>query len=827
MSVESPLLPSQSSAAWREGYAPPPTNYDEWVDADGQPRAHTRRLDEAFARLGPAGLDARHEQARRALKENGVTYNVYGDPAGMDRVLRFDPVPLVIPADEWAELEAGLRQRAQLLNAVLTDLYGPQRLLREGVLPAALVYGNAGYWPPCQGLRPAADVWLHLCAVDLARSPDGRWWALNDRTQAPSGAGYALESRVIMNRALPDELRELRVRRLAAFFRHWREGLAAHARPERAHPRIVILTPGPLNETYFEHAYLSRYLGFPLVQGDDLTVRDHRVFLKTLEGLQPVDVIVRRVDDAFCDPLELRGDSFLGVPGLLEAARAGTVAVANAIGSGLVESPALLAFLPTLCTFLLGETLRLPSVATWWCGQPKERAEAQAGLERLVIKSARAGGAREPVFGGDLPPAAREEWRGRLERQPWAFLAQENLRFSTAPVWNDSRLEPRQIGLRAFVARGPEGWVVMPGGLTRVASRSDSRVVSMQAGGAGKDTWVLSDRPVAHASLIAPVTPLPAHARAEAGLPSRVGDHLFWLGRYAERLENLARALRAVLSRLSGEAGDHPAADGRALARILRAHELTDWEETPPESLAARLEAITRDPDLPRGLHAGLLNVRRAAWMVRERLSTDTWRILGELQTAAQTPGAGARLDRVILYLGAFSGMEMENMVRDYGWRFLDLGRRLERADLLLRAVSAGLEGGPAGPALLDVLLETADSTMTYRRRYFAPALPVPVLDLLLLDDTNPRSLAFQLQRLQEHLDVLAKLPGHEVSGRKGRLLDALRLRLRNLHLERRAGSASGCAELVELAAEGGARMWELSDLVTQTYFAHAVSRAR
>ncbi|MGB4856574.1 MAG: circularly permuted type 2 ATP-grasp protein, partial [Candidatus Dechloromonas phosphoritropha] len=418
-------------------YPHSPHRYDEMLADDGEVRAHWRKFFCHLDSVAPDDMRERLEFVDRRIQENGVTYNVYADPKGSDRPWALDLLPLIIPPDEWAEVSAAVAQRTALLNAMLADLYGEQRLLSEGLLPPALVYGQHGYLWPCQGIKPPGGVWLHNYAVDLARSPDGRWWVIADRTQAPSGAGYALENRLIVSRVFPEMFRDLHVQHVADFFRDQQDGLATLAPLDGAEqPHVVLLTPGPYNETYFEHAYLARYLGYPLVEGQDLTVRGDTVFLKTLRGLKRVHVILRRQDDAFCDPLELRGDSALGIPGLINVARAGRVVVANALGSGMLASGALMGFLPAICRKLLGEELAMPSVATWWCGEKPALDYVRENFDDLVIKPAYPSQRMDPVFGYELEGAARTEMLQRIEARPHAYVAQEMVELSQAPAWS-------------------------------------------------------------------------------------------------------------------------------------------------------------------------------------------------------------------------------------------------------------------------------------------------------------------------------------------------------------------------------------------------------
>ncbi len=554
----------------RGGYRPSGGAFDEMRAGANEPRPHWRRFVESFEKLSPAELGARRDAAARILREHGVTYNIYGDTRGQGRPWALDMVPLIIPPEEWRVLEAGLVQRSRLLNMLLADFYGPQNLFKKGVLPPALLYANPAFLRPCHGIVPPGNVFLFLHAVDLARSPDGQWWVLSDRTQAPSGAGYALENRVVLSRVLPDEFRECHVERLAGVFQIMRDTLRGLASRAASQPNVVLLTPGPHNETYFEHVYLARYLGFPLVEGADLTVRDRRVFLKTLEGLQLVDVILRRADDTFCDPLELRAESHLGVPGLVDAARAGTVAVANPLGSGAVESPALSAFLPGLARRLLGEDLKLPSVATGWCGQDKERRYVREHLETLVVKRAFSRSVNsEPIFGGGLLGHVREELLAQIEAAPFDFVAQERVALSTAPVLERDGFDARPLVFRAYVCATADGFRAMPGGLKRFSSSAESLVVSMQSGGGSKDTWVIADGPVYPFSLLQSATEIVRLDQAAAEVPSRVADDLFWLGRYVERLEDTVRLLRCVLVRLAGEMGVEETPDVAALVRLL------------------------------------------------------------------------------------------------------------------------------------------------------------------------------------------------------------------------------------------------------------------
>jgi uncharacterized circularly permuted ATP-grasp superfamily protein/uncharacterized alpha-E superfamily protein len=834
--MESPPTADSSAKPFGE-YRPSPGIYDEMASAPGIAREHWQTLAGSFDQLGRDELAIRWENARRMIREHGVTYNIYGDPQGMDRPWELDMVPLLVPPPEWAALEAGLIQRARLFNLILADLYGQQRLLREGLLPPALVFANAGFLRPCHGVRVPRDIYLHLHAADLARSPDGQWWVLADRTQAPSGTGYALENRIVLARILPDEFRDSRVQRLASFFQMERDTLRGLAPEHCDNPNVVLLTPGPHNETYFEHAYLARYLGFTLVEGGDLTVRDRHVFIKTLEGLQPVDVILRRVDDTFCDPLELRGDSFLGVPGLVEATRAGHVTVANALGSGLIESSAFLAFLPSLCRHLLGEELKLPSVATWWCGQAKEQRYVIEHLDEIVVKLAFGKMSGKLYFGEKLDRAQRAELVAAIQARPHDFVGQERVALSTAPVWQEGRLEPRCVVLRAYTTATGDSFTVMPGGLTRVSTTAADPMVTMQSGGGSKDTWVLSEAPVSQVSLLTPAGQPVSSVRIATELPSRVADNLFWLGRYIERLEDTVRLLRCIIARLADESAGEGSAELTALAQVLVSLKLL------PERFEGRARLADFEKEIlllvynqqrPGGVRQLSSRIHQIASIVRDRFSADTWRILNQLQLDLRSrPGrlplanTLALLNTLIIDLGAFNGMAMENMTRGHGWRFLDFGRRLERGFNLAALLQAGLSTEDKTGAVLQPLLEVADSAMTYRRRYFAQAQLEPVLELLVLDEGNPRALAFQLNALADHAAGLPRDASSATANSEGQRIAGLVNGLR----------ANGLSALGQLHDEGvdkpladwlagfGSELTALSDDLTQHYFSHTVAR--
>ncbi len=547
------------------GYRPPAGAFDAMVDADGRVREHWERVGQVLDGLGLAELQRRRAEAARLLDDDGVTYNVYGRHREVAPRWALDPVPVLVTSEEWAGIESAVVQRCELLNWILTDLYGPRESLRQGWLPPELVFDHPGFLRPCDGIALPGSHQLFTIAVDLARDAHGQSWVLADRTQAPSGAGYAIENRVVMSRVFPSLYRDAQVHRLAPFTRALRAGLRAVAPPGVADPRIVVLTPGAQSETAFEHAFLAAHLGYSLVEGADLVARGGRVWMRSLGRLEPVDVILRRVDAWFCDSLELRPRSYLGVPGLVEACRRATVSVVNTLGSGVLENAGLVAFLPRLAERVLGESLELPSVPTWWCGEPKALSHVLAHLDQLVVKpTARLYGGRRPspddadgdgaaatpgvVFGWQLSVAERDELRRRIEARPHRWVGQEHMPLASVPTVGPRGLMPQRSIVRAFaVARG-DSYLVMAGGLTRVAAHEGAAITN-QAGAVSKDTWVLASEPEQMAGLWLASGPPVAAVAPEASMSSRSAENIFWLGRYAERAEGVLRVLRVVHDR--------------------------------------------------------------------------------------------------------------------------------------------------------------------------------------------------------------------------------------------------------------------------------------
>lgn len=791
-------------------YTPDLQRYDELLSPDGSIRPHWRALVERLEQAGPDTVRRGAELARRLIVENGVTYNVYADPQGRDRLWTLDMLPVIVSAEEWQGIERGVIQRARLFDAVLADLYGPQRLLQEGTVPAEIAFGHPNYLWPCHGAVPRGGRWLYMYAADLARSPDGRWWVLSDRTQTPSGPGYALENRRIVSRVLSDTLDDLNVRPLSGAFASLRDGLLENVEDSET-PLAVVLTPGPFNETYFEHAYLARQLGFSLVEGSDLTVRDDTLYLKTLGGLKRVHAVLRRLDDDFCDPAELRADSALGVPGLLKVVRAGRVVLGNALGSGVIESAAWLGFLPSICEWLLGESLQLPSVATWWCGERPALEEVLDGLDRLVIKPTFPNQRFEAVFGRDLTRDARARLIRRLRARPYAYVAQERLALSQTPVWRGTGLTGRALSLRVYAIAGPDGYQVIPGGMARIASDVYADVVSTQRGGGSKDVWVLGkgDESSQSAELA------PRIRLRNESLPSRVGENLYWLGRYATRCEDKIRLLRGTLA-LERRSEVWPRA-----VDTCRHLGVTPMDSDPAASLF--------DAQHPLGVAADLQRLQWSATQARGRLSAEHWRAIGVVQrqyhdASSSSSDVRETLDRLTLSCAALSGFAHDDMIQDDAWRLMMLGRRVERISFLTLLLSRRLVEAAPTRGELEWILDIASGTIAYRTRYLDRPRLAPLLQLLVRDAKSPRSLAFLAQEICTITQQLSESAGELTVDFFQRAVDEA--------VEVDFGALEGAGYSAELARQDFARTLGkvveaaglLSDRLSMRHFSHTES---
>ena len=789
--------------------------------------------------MGGGELQRRREEAWRLIRENDVTYNIYGDPGGMGRPWQLDLVPFLIESEEWRTIEAGLMQRAELLNLLLVDTYGPRNLVRKGIIPPELVFAHPGFLQPCFNMPMPGSRALTFYAADLVRDASGQINVLSDRAQAPSGAGYALENRLVISRVLPSLFRDSHTHRLANFFRKSRHALNRLSPREGDEPNIVLMSPGPANEAYFEHAYLANYLGYTLVEGGDLTVRDNRVWLSTLEGLRPVDVILRRMDDAYCDPVELRDDSYLGVPGLTNVARTGKVGIANPLGSGVLENPALLSLLPRLSKVLLGEELRLPSVPVWWCGDRAQCEYVLSNLHQMVIKPIHPGIGFRFTFGTELSKTGLTELRQKILARPHLYVGQQAFSMSTVPVLLKDGLRPRHTVLRSFLVADEHDYMAMPGGLTRVSSEENKLVVSNQAGGISKDTWILATEPEKFVSLLSERRQARLAPDKGGEVPGRVADNMFWVGRYAERAEFNSRMLRLTLQFLETGESQETSAFRSLLVAVTNqtktypgftaASALQDFNQ-----IEAELLAVISDTMKNGSLAQTLTALLRSARSVRDRLSSDTWRVVNVIDeelnslrniSPQRLVDALDELDNLITALTAFSGLTLENMNRGRSWRFLDTGRRLERAlqiARLLQSTHVTVADEEEQILLSDSMLTIVDSLMTYRRR-FRYGIKIPaLLELVIYDENNPRSLAYQLSTLEQHV---SRLPHQNDSGSRTELErlaleTATLVRLADVNRLALANDESGTRETLEHFLNVlSSRLPALSDALTTTYF--------
>lgn len=730
--------------------------YSEAFGSTGIARDHWQSLMAAIEGIAPEMLNQRQERVRRMRHEDGATFNPFDDPGGQGTPWALEMIPLPITADEWSVLEAGLVQRARLLEQILADTYGPQNLIRQGHLPAELVFANPHFLRPCHGIEPAGKRYLTCYAADLYRGADGRFRVLRDYGDTPAGLGYALENRIVISRVFPELYHKTQIHRLAPFFHTFHRSLIDRATVQRDAPGIVLLSPGPDNRIYFEHALLSRYLGYPLVEEQDLTVRKDEVFLKKLAGLEPVQTIFRHIPDESSDPFVGSRKAGGGVAGLIQAFRRRQIDITNPIGSGFVDTPGLAVFLPDLCRRLMGTELLLENHPAWWCGTEAGRSHVLANLTGLTV---------EPAMQRSAPPPRLHDPAAEIALAAHLYMAREPLHPSTVPAWSPDGAAPRYTLMRLFACATETGFTVMPGGLAITAADAPTLLCDTPERQQSKDIWILSDRPVAPFSLMSSLQTV-AEFKRGSDLPSRVADHLLWLGRYLERAEGLIRLLRSVFRRLAGEARSADIAELPFLLNLLRSEEtiprMPDGSEGIPRyrELSGHLNDALFRQDGTGSVVAILKRVQGAAKSVRDRLSLDCWRVINHLEGFADAPANDPLelLDDTLFTLSAFSGLAMESMTRGLGWRFMDMGRRVERAINQTHLIRSCLPlVCEESRSALEALLEVADSIMTYRARYRTVFQLAPVLDLLVMDESNPKSIAFQCSRIAAHVEALPR----------------------------------------------------------------------
>ncbi|MEM9340690.1 MAG: circularly permuted type 2 ATP-grasp protein, partial [Bacteroidota bacterium] len=730
---------------------------DELSTKDGKIAPQWEKLARYYESVGPQKLVDGLEQVSRQLRENGVTYNLYGDPNGLNRPWNLDPIPMIFDHHEWDHIERGLKQRAHLLNHILKDIYGNRKLIRAGLIPFELIYHHHGFLRQADKLILDSDLQLIQYAADLARGSNGKMWVLNDRTDAPSGSGYTLENRAAMTRVFPELLRENEVRRISSYYHTLRNTLSYLSSSNIENPRVVLLTPGPTNETYFEHAYLSSFMGYTLAVGEDLTVSDGKVWLKTIKGLEKVDVIMRRVDDVYCDPLEFKNESQLGVVGLMEAIRRKNVLVINPLGVRVLENPGLMAFLPKLCRHILDEDLILDSVATWWCGHEKEKEYVIENLDKLSVRSIYA--YTDSFFGGALSSSEKKKLIDRINADPYLFVGQEIVDFSTTPSWIDDKLVARNAVFRGFMVAdvNSHDYHVMQGGLSRSAPEQGVFSVSNQSGGISKDAWVSGKR--TESSVDLPVTTLPGRqGRQLHVMPSRTGERLFWLGRYMERSAYTIRLMRMALLAYNEADEDIHVQEDVVLSTLLTS--LTHLTGTLPGFTDKKVlknpekELLSLNTDIYRvgALAHSIQSFLSNGYATRDRLSLDTWRILESVSVELnQVRKDGATLttvydalDNMVIRMMAFYGLNIDNMTRNSTWHLLNMGRFLESAGnscVLLKSLLSNQYDPETDKELWENALRSHESLLTYRYEYRSNLELNSVLQLLLINEASPRSI--------------------------------------------------------------------------------------
>ncbi|SHG15314.1 Uncharacterized conserved protein, circularly permuted ATPgrasp superfamily [Flavobacterium fluvii] len=759
-------------------------SYDEVLDQNGQVKPYWQGLFDTLESIGIAELELRNQEIVKKLRENGVTYNVYDSNKESNRAWKLDPIPFLIHESEWKVIEKGLLQRARLLNLILKDLYGPQLLIKNAIIPAELVFDNSGFLLPCFDIRQKHDKQLLNYAVDLARGPDGKMWLLDNRTQAPSGAGYALENRIVMSKVIPELNKKTYRKRLSPYFNQLQQTVDMLGNNTNENPNVVFLTPGPGNETYFEHVYLSSYLGYTLVQGNDLLVRDGFVWLKSIDRLERVDVIIKRLDDEWCDPLELRRDSLLGIPGLLQVIRLGNVSVINPPGTSVLENYGLMAFMQNACKFLLNEPLLLNSIATWWCGQPKELNFVLANLPKLIIKKTNRKQGFRSIYARLLNVEQLEDLKNLILKTPKDYVAQEEVSLSTTPAFINGTIEPRYAAIRAFLIADGDDYKVMQGGLTRSSALKDKFEISNQLGGISKDTWIITDAPTEYIERT--VERKNTNNQLNNSLTSRNAENLFWLGRLCERTMALRSFLKIILSSLNENVTKHGNKQPEFLVVLLKSlthltqtypgfvgKEDEDGEEFDNEAIfenpLAELLLLINDPTKKGSVAYNIQSLLRTINQVSEKWNHDTRRIINLLEDSLfvlkktntnKINYVNHALDKLHIRLFSFYGNIYETLPRDNGFYLLETGKNVERILSLISVFRSTFNYKKIEEEevlLMEAILENHHLLAQYRHIYKSHLSLKAVINMVFLEKNLPYTLSFLLDTLSYYLSQLPK----------------------------------------------------------------------
>lgn len=834
-------------------YLPNNRSFNEIFAADNTMHREWETFFNAMVHMGEGELELRNADIQRLLRENGVAYNIYNDPSGQNRPWLLDPIPKIVTASEWDTINAGLIQRATLFDLILKDIYGPQKLIKEGVIPQELIYLHPGFLRTCVNIEVPGFHRLVMYAADMARGLDGRIWVISDRAQAPSGAGYALENRHAMSSVLPEFFNNLQVKRLSPYFDALQTALSAIAPGNIDSPRVVILTPGPDNETYFEHAFLAAYLGLTLVQGNDLIVKDNFLWLKTIDGLEKIDVILRRLDDVYCDPLELKSSSLLGVPGLVQVMRKGNVAIANPLGSSVIENAGLIPFLPAIARYFLKQELMLPSIASWWCGQPKEQQYVIDNLERLVIRRIfrNEAGTRSAIDGASLTKAEANDLINRIKTHPHLYTGQEKVNFSSDPTWAKGKVKHCHSLFRSFLVSSGNSYVAMPGGLTRTNGGENNFVISNQLGGISKDTWVLTEGEEDTIPLTLQLNKSnQLHPHLKRSLPSHTAENLFWVGRYTERVIYNARLHRTVMQKvLQCNRPLSVVAEGseELLVQVLSKCTYT----TPGFSFDGQGE---KNPDMYKepwvelvdvlynnrragSLSSNLAMLINAVYRVRNFWAVDTWRVLLQMEeewNKAKTDETAeplkiiSSIDALNTSMFAFLGMNRESVRREQGWNILDLGRKLEQCIYTIALIKNTFhkqQPPQIAHDMMESILVSSQSLITYRYTY-RDHLQLPlVLELLMLDKNYPKSLAYLVNKIKKYITQLPKTGKGEGLNEQERWVleaDTMLKLVDGLTLAEADGFTLQYQALHNFLDKLNALLQNTSALISKTYFSHS-----
>ncbi len=816
-------------------------SYDEILDPKGDIKPHWKTLFRNLEQLGINDLKLRNNEIIGKLRENGVTYNVYETPDGLNRPWQLDPIPFLIDQAEWLNISKGLEQRAILLDLIIKDLYGKRNLVKDAIIPAELVFGNSGFLRPCADIHKMESNLLSLYAADLARGPDGRMWIVDNRTQAPSGSGYALENRFAMSKHLPELADGMHINKLSPFFHSLQQNIIAATESVTDSPHVIYLTPGPNNESYFEHAYLASYLGYTLAQGDDLMVRNGYVFLKSIDGLQKVDVIIRRIDDEWCDPLELRENSRLGIPGLLEALRMGNVKVLNPPGVSVVENHAFSAFMPSICKYFLQQDLLIPSVATWWCGHDDVLDKVQRDLHRLIIKKANRKSKYSTIYGKLLTVAQRKSLCAEIAERPYEYIAQEEVRLSTTPSYVDGKLVPRYAVLRSFLVHDSKtGYVTMNGGLTRSSPFEDRFVISNQNGGLSKDTWIVSNQSETLTEKI--TVPFKSIVNKHVSLPSRSAENLFWVGRYCERGISTIKFINIVISVLNLDRNFAGSSKQEHIKILLES--LTNLTDSLP--------GFIHDPDLfgrPMDEIMDLVNSNsrsgsiasvasnflNAVSSVRNQWDIEIWRTIDMVENALKNLTAQKgkielqnNVDNLYKGLFAFLGVVTETMPRNKSFLMLDTGKLIERILAKIHVIQwcfSKVHEENTESELVEAILLNHHMLVNYRQIYKSRLDVNSMLDMIMFENTLPYSLVSMLDKLFKNVSKLPKVSNSERINETEKLcLEATTL----IKLSSPEGLAEGNlfgerTALINLLYKVTALILSVSTQLTNQYFSHSV----